>query len=86
MYEIIQALPNNPSFVLILIAIAGYIWLNPPKLKNTWEKHIVGNFDNSGHHPRCFDCNNNGSACYNDIRRCAALRDQLGCSLKDFEV
>lgn len=83
--DFIQQLPNNIYFVLALIAVFGYVWINPPKLKNAWKTHVCGNFDETNHHPRCFDCNNDGSACYEDIRRCAALRDRLGCSLKDFE-
>jgi hypothetical protein len=71
----------NPYVFLIIVAVAGFVWINADK----WMKHICGDFDKTGHHPACFDCNNDGSACYNDIRRCAALRDQLGCSLEDFE-
>ena len=75
MHEFIQSLPNNVSFVLALIAIFGYIWMNPPKLKTTfWKKHIVADFDETGHHPKCFNCNEGNDVCYKDSR-CLALMD-----------
>lgn len=75
MYEFIQALPNNPMFVLALIAVFAFIWVNPPK-KVFWKQHIVGNFDESGHHPACFDCNDSGESCYKNLERCAAMREK----------
>ena len=76
MYEAIQQLPNNPVFVLILLAVFGLVWFGMPKTK-WWQKHMVGNFDNTGHHPLCFDCNEGNDACYEDASRCAAMRDEF---------
>jgi hypothetical protein len=76
MWEIIQQLPNNPYFILVLIGLAGLAWFG---MQQTiwWKRHMVDDFAESGHHPLCFDCNEGNEICYNDLDRCAAWRDQL---------
>lgn len=77
MYQIIHDLPNNPYFVLVLIAVFGIVWFRVPKLikSDWWKKHVADDFANSGHHPLCFDCNEGNEACYEDPNRCAAMRN-----------
>jgi len=76
MYEFIQELPNNIYFVLFLIGLTGLAWFGMPRTK-WWEKHICGNFAESGHHPACFDCNEGNESCYLDLDKCEAWREQL---------
>ena len=71
----------NPYFFLVIVAVFGFVWINADK----WMKHVVGDFDDTGHPQECFDCNNDGSACFKDVRRCEALRNQLGYKLEDFK-
>lgn len=75
MYEFIQQLPNNPVFVLILLAVFGLVWFGMPKTK-WWKRHISDDFP-SHHHPLCFNCNEGNDACYEDASRCAAMRDHF---------
>lgn len=79
MYEFIQALPNNPVFVIILIGVFGLVWFGMPKTK-WWKRHICDDFANSGHHPACFNCNLGNEDCYEHLG-CAALRDQMGVDI-----
>jgi hypothetical protein len=76
MFQFIQSLPENPIFVLILLAVAIYLWFHMPKTE-WWKKHICADFADSGHHPACFMCNEGNEICYNDLNRCAAYRQQL---------
>jgi hypothetical protein len=73
--EMIQQLPNNPYFVLALIAVFGLVWFRAPKTV-FWKKHIVDNHNNH-QNPACFMCNDSGSACFENYEKCAALREQL---------
>jgi len=75
MYEFIQALPNNPYFILVLLGIFGLVWYGMPKTK-WWSKHICADFAESGHHPACFMCNAGNESCYTDWHKCEALRVQ----------
>lgn len=73
MYEFIQALPNNPYFVLALISIAGLLWFGMPQTK-WYKKHITDTFNN---HPACFMCNEGGEICYKIMSRCKAMREDF---------
>ena len=75
MYEFIQALPNNPYFVLSLLGITMFLWFHMPKT-NWWRRHICADFAESGHHPACFMCNEGNESCYTDWHKCKAWRDQ----------
>jgi len=75
MYEFIQALPNNPYFILVLLGIFGLLWYGMPKTK-WWGKHICTDFAESGHHPACFMCNEGNESCYRVWDKCAAWRQQ----------
>ena len=77
MYELIQALPHNEYFILALIAVFAWIWINPPKTV-FWKKHVAAYFDEtcSKQHPACFMCNQGNESCYRDWHACKAWRDQ----------
>ena len=64
MWNFIQELPNNPVFILILIAVCGYVWFAVPRLMKTdwWNRHIESDFP-SCYNPKCFDCNKSGKEC-----------------------
>lgn len=76
--EFIQALPSNPIFVLALIVVFGWIWINPPKTV-FWKKNVAATFgeNSSKQHPACFMCNEGGDVCYEDAKRCAAMREDM---------
>ena len=82
MYQLIHDLPNNPYFILVLIAVFGIVWFKVPK-SDWWKNNIADDFDKSGHHPLCFDCNNSGASCYQDASRCAAMRDYFKLDASD---
>jgi hypothetical protein len=46
---------NNPWFVLVLIAVFGWVWFQAPKTA-FWKKHICDDFP-ANYPPECFDCN-----------------------------
>lgn len=70
MWNMIQDLPNNPAFVLVLIAVTGYVWFNIRRWagmdgqapSNWWAKHISGPFPTK-YNPKCFDCNLGNDSC-----------------------
>jgi hypothetical protein len=83
--DFIQTLPNSPYFVLALIVVFAYVWMNPPK-GVFWKQQIAGNFEDSGHHPACFDCNvSNNKTCYNNLE-CKALREQMGVDINGNKI
>lgn len=70
MWNFIQELPNNPYFVLILIAVWGFVWFNARRWsgidgdnpKGWWAKHVASDFPEC-YHPKCFECNLGNESC-----------------------
>lgn len=62
--------------LLVGVILVGLISLIIWHLSKTdfWERHVCMDFDKTGHHTECFDCNEGNEICYNDPERCGAMR------------